>query len=360
MGDDLIQVRLDRALSSNEWFNHYQCSLSAIFRIGSDHFPVIFTATNTNVKRHFSFRFERMWLDHPNLAKAIEKRWSIEFKGTTMYRISKKLKNVKHNIKNLNKEVFGDLFATKTKTQMELKEMQDKIQSSGYKEVSINEENEVMMNYHRIIRREEELWKQRSRSLWIKVGDKNTRFFHMTALKHKAANRISKLKNGENEIMKDEEIGKEATNFFTSMLLVDHGLNGQFQNTIINFIPPIISKEQNKDLVVIPSEEEVREALFSFEGNKAPNPDGFLLFFFQTFWDILKADAVKSVQEFFGARRILKELNATFLVLNPKFPGVESMDKFRPISLCNSFYKIISKVVTYRLLRILPLIISPQ
>lgn len=36
------------------------------------------------------------------------------------------------------------------------------------------------------------------------------------------------------------------------------------------------------------------------------------------------------------------------------------MDKFRSISLCNSFYKIISKVVTWRLLRILPLIISPQ
>lgn len=74
-----------------------------------------------------------------------------------MYRIAKKLRNVKDNIKNCNKEVFGDLFVANTKTQMELKEIQDKIQSSGYKEVSINEENEVLMNYHRIIRREEEL-----------------------------------------------------------------------------------------------------------------------------------------------------------------------------------------------------------
>ena len=36
------------------------------------------------------------------------------------------------------------------------------------------------------------------------------------------------------------------------------------------------------------------------------------------------------------------------------------MDKLRPISLCNSFYKLISKVLTTRLLNILPLIISPQ
>ncbi|XP_057862711.1 uncharacterized protein LOC131071031 [Cryptomeria japonica] len=224
-----------------------------------------------------------MWLEHPNLAKAIEKWWSIEVKGTTMYRIAKKLRNVKDNMKNWDKEVFSDLFATKTKTQMDLKEMQDKIQSSEYKEVSINEENEVLMNYHKIIRREEEFWKQRSRSLCLKAGDRNTRFFHMTALKHKATNKISKLKNEENEIRKDEEIGKEAKNFFTSMLSTDHGLNGQFHNTIIEFIPPIIGKEQNKDLVAIPSEEEVGKAVFSFDGNKALGPNGFPLFFFQTF-----------------------------------------------------------------------------
>ena len=71
-------------------------------------------------------------------------------------------------------------------------------------------------------------------------------------------------------------------------------------------------------------------------------------------------DVSKAVQEFFGARNLLKELNATFLVLIPKILGVDSMDKFRPISLCNSFYKIISNILTSRLLIILPLIISPQ
>lgn len=115
-GDDLIQVRLDRALISNEWFNHYQCSLLAISRIGSDHFHVIFVVDNTIVKRNFSFKFERIWLDHPNLVQVIEKWWYIDVKGTAMYRITKKLRNVKENIKKWNKEVFRDLFAAKTKT----------------------------------------------------------------------------------------------------------------------------------------------------------------------------------------------------------------------------------------------------
>ena len=71
-------------------------------------------------------------------------------------------------------------------------------------------------------------------------------------------------------------------------------------------------------------------------------------------------DVVKAVQEFFGARSILKEINTTFFVLIPKVPGANSLDKFKPIILCNSFYNIISKVLTSRFLKLLPLIISQQ
>lgn len=38
--------------------------------------------------------------------------------------------------------------------------------------------------------------------------------------------------------------------------------------------------ETNRKLVCIPSVEEVRGVVFSFEGNKALGPDGFPMFFF--------------------------------------------------------------------------------
>ena len=47
---------------------------------------------------------------------------------------------------------------------------------------------------------------------------------------------------------------------------------------------------------------------------------------------------VKVVQEFFGAKNLLKELNATFMVLILKTLGANLMNKFRPINLYNSFY----------------------
>ena len=39
-GKDLIQVRLDRALISNEWILKFKCSLNAQVWVGSDHYPI--------------------------------------------------------------------------------------------------------------------------------------------------------------------------------------------------------------------------------------------------------------------------------------------------------------------------------
>jgi mannosylglycoprotein endo-beta-mannosidase len=38
------------------------------------------------------------------------------------------------------------------------------------------------------------------------------------------------------------------------------------------------------------SEEEVQKAIFQMERNKAPDPDGFPVEFYQTFWETIKGD----------------------------------------------------------------------
>lgn len=57
----------------------------------------------------------------------------------------------------------------------------------------------------------------------------------------------------------------------------------------------------NKELTIIPSHDEVRAADFSCEGNKVLGPDGFPMFFFQTFWQIIGSNVVDAAREFFGS-----------------------------------------------------------
>ena len=49
--------------------------------------------------------------------------------------------------------------------------------------------------------------------------------------------------------------------------------------------------------------------------------------------------------------------NSSFLALIPKEKGANSFNRFKPISLCNTSYKIITKIIATRLKRILPGII---
>ena len=94
--------------------------------------------------------------------------------------------------------------------------------------------------------------------------------------------------------------------------------------------------------------------------NKAPRPDSFTIEFFKACWPIIKANLLNLVRNFHRTKKVLPAINATFLTLIPKSDQADSPDKFRPISLCNVLYKILSKLMASRLKSVLPSIISQE
>ena len=55
---------------------------------------------------------------------------------------------------------------------------------------------------------------------------------------------------------------------------------------------------------------------------------------------------------------ILESINTTFISLIPKIQNPKKVSDFRPISFCNVFYKLISKVLVNRLKLVLPYVVS--
>lgn len=118
------------------------------------------------------------------------------------------------------------------------------------------------------------------------------------------------------------------------------------------------SEEVNAELVAIPTAIETRDALFTIHRDKALGPDGFSSYFFRTNWATVGPAMFEEIIEFFRDRVWPQNINLTHIRLILKITSPKVVADYRPIVLCSVYYKIISKILTWRLQPILDLIIS--
>lgn len=107
------------------------------------------------------------------------------------------------------------------------------------------------------------------------------------------------------------------------------------------------------------SEDEEFNTIKRMKGDKVPGPDGFSIVFFQKYWDIVKGDLMKVLDEFYYSKEFYEHLNNNFITLIPKKRVAKELKDFRSISLLSSVYKIISKILSIRLKLVMKKFISP-
>lgn len=73
---------------------------------------------------------------------------------------------------------------------------------------------------------------------------------------------------------------------------------------------------------------------------------------------MIKGDVMEVFHFFYENRCFEKRFNASFITLIPKKKGAEEIKDFRPISLTGGVYKIIVKVLSIRLRRVVGRVIS--
>ena len=92
---------------------------------------------------------------------------------------------------------------------------------------------------------------------------------------------------------------------------------------------------------------------------KVPDHNGFPVIFYKRLWPTVGNDIIMAVTSFFCIGSMLKEVNKSLIVLILKISNPSTMNHFRPISLCNAVYKIISKIMVAKIRPLLDKIISP-
>ena len=114
----------------------------------------------------------------------------------------------------------------------------------------------------------------------------------------------------------------------------------------------------NRSLTAIPSDKEIKKTIFAIHPDKASGPDGFFASFFQANWIAVGPAIVAEIREFFITGCMPDTINRTHVRLIPKGQNTLKVEDYRPIALCNVYYKIILKLLSLRLRPVLNEIIS--
>jgi len=105
----------------------------------------------------------------------------------------------------------------------------------------------------------------------------------------------------------------------------------------------------NAALICPFTEEELYQATFNMARDKAPGPDGLNPGFYQDHWSTIRSGVLKFAQSFFETGKIDSEMNHTYICLIQKIDHPMDVKDYRPISLANVAYKILSKALSERL-----------
>lgn len=121
---------------------------------------------------------------------------------------------------------------------------------------------------------------------------------------------------------------------------------------ITHLLPRFDKDEDNVNLMVEISKGELLKALHSFQKDKSPGPNGWPIEFYLGLYYIIRGDLLKVVEES-RSEGLIHSPHSAFNSLTPEDDNPSKLDDFRPISLCNFIYKVISKVIARRIKEIL-------
>ena len=177
---DSIWERLDRGLATNDWFlkfpgtrvHHLRCD-------SSNHIPIhiVFSGLDPP-KRKKVFWFEEMWLSNPGCFDTVQVVWNrceTELVGGILGRVEK----CGRDLSWWNKNVFGNVRRELEKLRKLLHKVEEEAIIRG-DNTRVRQLQKEIEEWHD---KEATMWAQRSRLLWARQGDKNSKYSHCCAIK---------------------------------------------------------------------------------------------------------------------------------------------------------------------------------
>ncbi|XP_061358833.1 uncharacterized protein LOC133303021 [Gastrolobium bilobum] len=270
-----LQERLDMACTNEKWNIKWPNTFLAHFPFfNSDHRLIIMMDNHPGrqASSQKPFRFMEAWLTSNNFSHLANEAWTnnrcwAQDSSPPKSRIDARLKGIDHNL------------------------------SFQYNSNLVNLRKSFWKDLETILLREELTWFQRSRSRWIKYGDRNTRYFHANTVAKRRRNIIDALKNDDGEWVSNvDQLTTLASTFFMNLYTEDNTSRAKLP---LRGMFPSVHGMNHSGMNRVPFTEEIRRLVFKMGKFKAPGPDGLLAVFFQSQWDNIGASIGLLIKELF-------------------------------------------------------------
>ncbi|XP_009772717.1 uncharacterized protein LOC107803069 [Nicotiana tabacum] len=194
----------------------------------------------------------------------------------------------------------------------------------------IEKEKVLKHNLEKWVMIEENVYKQKSRVQWLKLGDSNSGYFFAQMKHRNNTNRIQMLTDDmERQLVLDDEIEAEILGYYRKLLGSKDDSIPAINPNVIK-MGTILSREQQMQLIKQVTKEEIGEVLEEINDQKALGYDGFNAIFFKRAWGSIGEEVTQAVKEFFDIAQMYKPVNCISITLIPKVKSPTSIKEFSP------------------------------
>jgi hypothetical protein len=182
---------------------------------------------------------------------------------------------------------------------------------------------------------DESKWWLKSRVILLHEGDTNSKFFHSYENHRRNLTSIYEINSPDSiKVSSFQEIVNVGVSYFSHLFKAYVSCPIQEIPELVNLFPRKIYDEVNESLLAEIEEEEVLATLEAFQISKILGLDGLSVEFFLGFYDLIKEDLLKTVQESQRSSKVLGALNKIFLALIPNKNESCTFEDFRSIFFC--------------------------
>lgn len=248
----------------------------------SDHVPLLLEVLPQATRRKRNFKFENYWTNLAEVEQIISQEWgSVPAHDNPVRNVHRTIKATQQalNLWSGNRFRGTNNYLQRSKWVLQLLDDMEEVRNLSLTEFSFR----ISLREHifRLTKDKEVEWKQRTSIRWLKLGDKNTKYFHAVANTRRNKNTTVHLIHDGGNTMDKHEMEDAAYSHYVQLVgtkwssyaLFDlrDKVGPSFSADLLPFDEPILSRE-------------IKQVIMEMPSGKANGPNGLPIEFYKKYW----------------------------------------------------------------------------